>query len=115
MRLWQHDTFGEDLIFNIRDGPVFYWDTSASTGNRAIYLTALTGASNAPTIAKQVMVSDVDRHCIAFGCNPLGSNVQDPLLIRFSDQEDPADWTPTTLNTAGDLRIGSGTSIHTSC
>ena len=48
MRLWTHDTFGEDLIFNVKDGPVFYWDTSASTGNRAIYLTALTGASNAP-------------------------------------------------------------------
>ena len=111
MRLWTHDTFGEDLIFNVKDGPIFYWDTSSSTGNRAIYLTALTGASNAPTVAKQVMVSDVDRHCIAFGTNPIGSNIQDPLLIRFSDQEDPADWTPTTLNTAGDLRIGSGTSI----
>ena len=57
------------------------------------------------------MVSDVDRHVIAFGCNPLGSNVQDPLLIRFSAQENPADWTPLTTNTAGDLRIGSGTAI----
>ena len=111
LRLWQHDTFGEDLIFCVRDGPIFYWDTSGSVSQRGIYLSALTSASNTPLVAKQVMVSDIDRHVIAFGCNPLGSNVQDPLLIRFSDQENPANWTPLTTNTAGDLRIGSGTAI----
>ena len=111
LRLWQHDTFGEDLVFCIRDGSVFYWDTSGTTAQRGVYLSSLTGASNTPTIAKQVMVSDIDRHVIAFGCNPIGSNAQDPLLIRFSDQENPADWTPSTTNTAGDLRIGSGTAI----
>ena len=67
----------------------------------------------APTIAKLVLVSDRDRHVIAFGCNPLGSATQDPLLIRFSDQEDAADWTPTTTNTAGDLLVGSGSRIVT--
>ena len=111
LRLWQHDTFGEDLVFCIRDGPVFYWDTSSTTAQRGVYLSSLTNASNTPTVAKQVMISDVDRHVIAFGCNPIGSNDQDPLLIRFSDQENPADWTPRTTNTAGDLRIGSGTAI----
>lgn len=111
LRLWQHDTFGEDLIFNIRNGPVFYWDASLGASTRAVYLTELTGAVDAPTVAKQVMVSDVDRHCIAFGANPIGSNIQDPLLIRFSDQEDPSNWRPSTTNTAGDLRIGSGTAI----
>ena len=111
LRLWQHDNFGEDLVFNVRDGGIYYFDTSGGTSQRAVDLADLTGASNTPTVAKQVMVSDIDRHVIAFGCNPLGSDVQDPLLIRFSDQEDPADWTPTTQNTAGDLRIGSGTGI----
>ena len=111
LRLWQHDNFGEDLVFNVRDGGIYYFDTSGGTSQRAVPLSELTGASNTPSVAKQVMVSDIDRHVIAFGCNPLGSNVQDPLLIRFSDQEDPADWTPTTQNTAGDLRIGSGTGI----
>ena len=111
LRLWQHDTFGEDLIMCIRDGPVFYWDTSSGVSQRGVYLSTLTSASNTPLVAKQVMVSDIDRHVIAFGCNPVGSNVQDPLLIRFSDQENPADWTPSTTNTAGDLRIGSGTEI----
>ena len=111
MRLWQHDTFGEDLVFCIRDGPVFYWDASQGASTRGVFLTELTGATDAPIIAKQVMVSDLDRHVICFGCNPLGSNVQDPLLIRFSDQEDPAAWRPSTTNTAGDLRIGSGSKI----
>ena len=111
LRLWQHDTFGEDLIFNIRNGPIFYWDASGGASQRGIFLKDLTNAQNSPIVAKQVMVSDVDRHVIAFGCNPLGSNVQDPLLIRFSAQENPADWRPLTTNTAGDLRIGSGTAI----
>ena len=111
LRLWQHDTFGEDLIFNIRNGPIFYWDASGGASQRGIFLKDLTDADASPIVAKQVMVSDVDRHVIAFGCNPLGSNVQDPLLIRFSAQENPADWRPLTTNTAGDLRIGSGTAI----
>ncbi len=62
------------------------------------------------------MVSDSDRHVIAFGCDGLGaslsatqgSGVQDPLLIRFSSQENPVDWFPTTTNTAGDIRLGGG-------
>lgn len=111
LRLWQHDTFGEDLIYNIRNGPIFYWDASGGASQRGIFLKDLNGAQDSPIVAKQVIVSDVDRHVIAFGCNPLGSNVQDPLLIRFSAQENPADWRPLTTNTAGDLRIGSGTAI----
>jgi len=111
LRLWQHDTFGEDLIYNIRNGPIFYWNASGGASQRGIFLKDLNGAQDSPIVAKQVIVSDVDRHVIAFGCNPLGSNVQDPLLIRFSAQENPADWRPLTTNTAGDLRIGSGTAI----
>ena len=113
LRLWQHDTFGEDLIMNIRNGGVYYWDASVGTSARAVALEDLPGASNAPVVANKVIVSDIDRHVIAFGANPLGSTTQDPLLIRFSDQEDPANWTPSTTNTAGDLRIGTGSEIVT--
>lgn len=115
LRLWSHDNFGEDLIINVYNGGVYYWDASASTplSQRAVPLSSLSGASNTPSIAAKVLVSDVDRHVIAFGCNPLGSSTQDPLLIRFSDQEDAADWTPTTTNTAGDLLVGSGSRIIT--
>ena len=118
LRLWSHDNFGEDLIINIRNGDIYYWDRSASTpGNfqRAQKLSTLTGSDGfAPTIAKKVLVSDRDRHVIAFGCDPLDNlGTEDPLLIRFSNQEDPLTWGPTATNTAGDLRIGSGSKIVT--
>ena len=61
--------------------------------------------------AREVFVSDRDRHVIVFGTTPLNSTDLDPLLIRFSDQENPFDWTPTATNTAGDLRVGSGSEI----
>lgn len=115
LRLWSADNFGEDLIINARDGGIYYWDKSTSSAPfvRAVTLDSLAGAdAGTPTIAKQVLVSDNDRHVIVFGCDPVNNiGTQDPLLIRFSDQENITTWTPTATNTAGDLRIGSGTRI----
>ena len=119
IRLWSHDNFGEDLIINPRDSGLFYWDKTSGTSARAIELSATTlfsGERSVPTVAKQIMVSDSDRHVIAFGCDGLGASltstqgngIQDPLLIRFSSQENPVDWFPTTTNTAGDIRLGGG-------
>lgn len=116
LRIWTHDNFGEDLIINVMDGGIYYWDASAVNAltNPAVAISDLAGADLAPTIAKKVIVSDVDRHVIAFGCDPLDNiGQQDPLLIRFSDQENVTDWRPTTTNTAGDLRLGSGSKIVT--
>ena len=113
LRVWSHDNFGEDLIFNVSNGPVYYWDASGTNPktNRGVPLTSLAGASNVPTVATQIMVSDRDRHVIAFGANPLGSSTQDPLLIRFSDQKVLTDWTPTVSNTSGELNVGVGSKI----
>jgi len=112
LRIWSHDNFGEDLLLNPRDGGINYWDKTNGTSTRAVNITSLSGSTNAPQVAKQVMVSDRDRHVIAFGCDPeLGGGVQDPLLIRFSDQESLTDWSATANNSAGDLRIGSGSEI----
>jgi len=113
LRLWGGDNFGEDLVFNVRNGGVYYWDASVGIGTRADALSDETGASDAPTVAVQVMVSNNDRHVLAFGCNDRGSSTQDKLLIRWSDQENAVDWTPTTENTAGDLRLNSGSQIVT--
>ena len=116
LRIWTHDNFGEDLLINDMNGGIYYWDASAvnSLTNPAVAISDLAGADLAPTIAKKVIVSDVDRHVIAFGCDPLNNiGVQDPLLIRFSDQESVVDWRPSTTNTAGDLRLGSGSKIVT--
>lgn len=116
LRLWSHDNFGEDLLFNVRDGGIYYWDKSSSSTppfTRGVALSDRAGAdSTTPTIAKQVLVSDRDRHVIVFGCDPENNiGVQDPMLIRFSDQENPTVWQSTATNTAGDLRLGSGSEI----
>mgnify|MGYP003624207137 CR=1 FL=1 len=117
LRIWSHDNFGEDLIINVRDADIFYWDKSASSENtfdRAVELASISGANKAPVIAKQIIVSDIDRHVIAFGCDSeTNPGVQDPLLIRFSDQENILEWQSLKTNTAGDLRIGSGSKIIT--
>jgi hypothetical protein len=114
LRIWSHDNFGEDLIINVRDGDIFYWDKTNGTSARAVELASLAGANKAPVIAKQIMVSDRDRHVIAFGCDSeTNPEVQDPLLIRFSDQENITEWQSLVDNTAGDLRIGSGSKIIT--
>ena len=115
LRIWSHDNFGEDLIFNARNGGIFYWDKSTNATNmlRGVAISDLSGAdATTPTIAKQVMISDRDRHVIVFGCDPQDDiGTQDPLLIRFSDQENPLVWSAQATNTAGDLRIGSGSEI----
>ena len=108
LRIWSHDNFGEDLLMNPRDSGIFYWDKSDGLTARAVNISTLGGASDVPTICKQVMVSDVDRHVIAFGADAINTGEQDPLLIRFSSQETATDWTPRPTNTAGDLRIGAG-------
>ena len=113
LRLWSHDNFGEDLLINPRDGGVYLWDKTNGAGTRAVEVSTVTGASDAPTVAKQILVSDSDRHVIAFGTNTIGTSVQDNLLIRFSDQESAVNWTPTTTNTAGSLKIGSGSRFVT--
>jgi len=112
MRIWSHDNFGEDLLINVRDGGIYYWDKSSGLNNRAVLLSGLANANRTPTIANQILVSDKDRHIIAFGCDPeTNIGTQDPLLIRFSSQESLTDWAAETTNTAGDLRLGSGSKI----
>lgn len=111
LRLWSQDNYGEDLLFNIRNGGVYYWTASTGTSVRGVTLASLSSDTQTPTLAIQVMVSDRDRHVIAFGANYGGSTAQDPLIIRFSSQEDPYTWSASATNTAGDLRLGSGSSI----
>jgi hypothetical protein len=112
LRLWKHDNFGEDLVFNVVNGGIYYWDSSAGLASRGVTISSLPGANAAPTVAAQVLVSDVDRHVVAFGCDALDNpGVQDPLLIRFSSQESVTDWEPRATNSAGDLRLGSGSKI----
>lgn len=111
LRLWSQDNFGDDLITCVRGGGIFLWDESGGTSTRAVSFSDLSGASNPPTAVLQIMVSDIDRHIICFGANPIGSTTFDPLFVRWSDQESSIDWTPTSTNTAGGTRLSSGSSI----
>ena len=111
IRLWTQDNWGEDLIFNVYDGTPYYWDKTLGLGNRATTFASQTGASDAPTITRRIMVSGADRHIIAFGCNPQSETAQDLLMVRWSDQENAFDWTPAITNSAGFMRISSGSEI----
>jgi len=117
LRLWSHDNFGEDLVINVRAGGVFYYDISAATlgTTRAVALSDLAGANLTPTKALQVLVSDVDRHVICLGADPISGSSRsgsiDPLLVAWSDQENVTEWEPLPTNTAGSLRLSAGSQI----
>jgi len=117
LRLWSHDNFGEDLLLNARGSGVFYWDESSGTNTRAVALSSLAGANLTPTVALQVMVSDVDRHVICFGADPLNDSSTartgaiDPMFIAWSDQENVEQWEPLPTNTAGSFRLSAGSAI----
>lgn len=115
LRLWSMDNFGEDLLSNPRAGGVYYWDKSDGLNTRSVALSSLTGSNLAPTKGLQVIVSDIDRHAIVLGADPIENGVRsgqiDPLLVAFSDQENIFDWEPTSTNTAGSLRCSAGSEI----
>ena len=111
MRLWSQTNFGEDLIYAYRGGPIYYWDATALVSSRGVNLTTLAGASDVPIIQKFIFVSDTSRFVFAFGCNDYGSAVQDPMLVRWSDQESAVDWTPAATSQAGSIKFSHGSEL----
>ena len=113
LRLWSQSNWGEDLIFAPRNGGIYYWDATTTVSTRGFDLATATGASDVPTVQNFIFVSDINRFVFSFGCNDYGSAVQDPMLIRWSDQEDALNWTPSATNQAGSLRLSHGSEIVT--
>jgi hypothetical protein len=107
IRIWSQANFGEDLIFGPRDGGIYIWDATNGLTTRAI---ALTG-TEVPTSQKLILVSDINRFVFCFGCNELASATINPMLIRWSDQEDATNWLPAATNQSGDLILSNGTQI----
>ena len=119
------DNFDNDLVANIRRGPIYYWergsltDPSTALGTRAVLLSSLTGNDSVPTLAMQTLISQNDKHLLAFGCQPYagGATDFDPLLIRWASQDEPQYWNPTgttpggAASSAGFLRISRGSEI----
>jgi hypothetical protein len=118
LRLWSQDNYGEDLILAPRGGGLYLWkvNPSPSVYDRAVLLASTSPApyttdTACPTVVNAVAVSDASRFTIAFGCNDYGSAVLDPLLVRWSDQENYAVWSPAITNQAGSYRLSTGSSI----
>ena len=115
LRLWTHDNFGEDLIINPRNGGIYKWTENNGVSTRAVELSGISGANLVPTKGLQVITSEVDRHLIVLGADPISGTSRtgtiDPMLIAFSDQENELEFEPLSTNTAGSLRLSSGSSI----
>jgi len=114
-RDWFLQNFDNDLVANIRNGAIYYWQYSGGTGVRATLLSTTTiggvAPADVPTEAMQILVSQNDKHLLAFGCTPFGGGAADPLLIRFATQDQPNVWTPLVTNSAGFLRVSRGSAI----
>lgn len=118
-RDWWFDNFDNDLVMNIRNGAIYYWERgslanpSTSLATPAVLLSSLTGATSVPNTAMQVLVSQNDKHVLALGCQPFGglSTDFDPLLIRWASQDEPQVWGPTNQNSAGFIRVSRGSKI----
>ena len=124
-RDWWFDNFDNDLVMNIRNGSGYWWvrgsinDPSVSLETHAITLEDFAtsegfSSSAVPAKIMQLLVSQNDKHLLAFGAVPFGSTDPldfDPLLIRWASQDSPGDWTPSVINSAGDLRISRGSKI----
>ena len=106
---WSLDNFGENLVATIKNGKTYIWYPASGAGTA----TRATLIPNNPTATIQTIVSDRDRHLLHLGTETtIGSpSTQDPMFIRFSDQEDIEDYVPTSTNTAGTFRLDDGTTI----
>jgi hypothetical protein len=110
-RDWFFDNFDDNLVANIRGGSPYYWTLDASYTTRAVPLSSISGASDVPTQVTQLLVSQGDKHLLAFGATPYGGGPFDPLLIRWSNQDEPANFTPLPTNSAGFIRVSRGDGI----
>jgi hypothetical protein len=108
---WFMDNLDNDLVANVREGPIYYWEYDAVFSTRAVLLSSLPGATDVPTQAQQILVSQNDKHLLCFGSTPFGGGSFDPLLIRWANQDEPTNWTPAPTNTAGFLRVSRGSRI----
>ena len=113
LRLWSASNFGEDLIYGPKGGNIYYWDAGTSVSTRGVAIQTLPGALDPPIIQNFIYVSDIYRFVLCFGSNDIGSAIQDPMLIRWSDQESVTSWVPSATNQAGSLRLSHGSRIVT--
>jgi hypothetical protein len=113
IRLWAQANFGEDLVFGYRGGALYYWDNTSGLTSRGVLVSSLVGASDVPLMQNYLIVSAISRFVFCFGTNDYGSSTQNPMLMRWSDQESVTQWTPAATNQAGSLLLSHGSKIVT--
>ena len=113
LRLWNAANYGQDLIIGPRGGGLYYWSAPAGITSRAENIAEMPGASYVPVQITKMLISDTSRFVLCFGVNELGFSALDPMLIRWSDQEDYLNWNPAATNQAGGIRLSSGSRIVT--
>ena len=112
LRIWSQQNFGEDLVFAPRGGGLYYWDATGGLSTRGVLVSSLMGAdAEVPSVVNLVAVSDTSRFVFCFGCDDYGSSVLNPMLIRWSDQEDILIWNPLPTNQAGSVTLSHGSEI----
>jgi len=114
LRIWSLVNFGEDLVANVRNGNIYYWDTSGGAAARAVALSSLSGADGTPTVARELLMIPESQHLMALACDPSDAiGTQDTLLIRWAHSESLTLWTEDTDRSAGSLRVNVGSEIIT--
>lgn len=119
LRLWSADNYGQDLVLAPRGGHVYYWPKNTSTFDRAELLSELGGGSYpyVPVQTNMVLVTDVSRFIVCLGANSYSEGNPgtpfDPMLVRWSGQEDPTEWVPAITNQSGEQRLTTGSFIMT--
>jgi hypothetical protein len=115
LQIWNQMNFGQNLFYGPRGGGLYYWDATLGLTIRGENILDLVDPSetNAPKFQNYMLISDASRFVIVFGTNDYGESTLDPMLIRWSDQENPLIWTPAATNQAGSLRLSHGSSIVT--
>jgi len=120
LRLWSNDNYGQDLVIAPRGGSIFYWTAASGLATRAQYLSTLStfygfNGGYVPSATYQVVASAIQRFVIAMGANSYDANTTsttfDPMLVRWSDQENPYQWVPDVTNQAGEFRLSNGSYI----
>ena len=112
LRIWSQQNFGEDLVFNPRGGGLYYWDATGGLSTRGVLVSSIPGAdAEVPSVVNLVAVSDTSRFVFCFGCDDYGSSVLNPMLIRWSDQENILIWSPAITNQAGSVTLSHGSEI----
>jgi hypothetical protein len=113
LRLWSNDNYGQDLYIAPRGGGVYVWQDANGLATRAVLLSSVSGASSVPLKTNQVLSAPIQQFIICMGADSYtdATHTFNPMLVRWSDQANPVNWTPAVTNQAGEFPLTNGSYI----